>query len=80
MNRHADFSPQGPWTDPRAWSFRWRLTSPRSCGLKSAIRVRFMGGERVHLARSQSEHAFSGITPPDAASLGISLGDLLCGR
>jgi len=46
MNRHADFSPQGPRTNPRAWSFRWRPTSPRSCGLKSACRVGFMAGEQ----------------------------------
>jgi hypothetical protein len=47
MNRCADFSPQGPRTDQRVWSFRLRATSPRSCGLKSACRVRLMAGEDV---------------------------------
>jgi L-arabinose isomerase len=37
MNRHADFSPQEPWTGQRAWSFGPRSTIPRSCGLKSAF-------------------------------------------
>ena len=42
MNRNADFSPQEPGTDPRAWSLRWPPTTLRSGGLKSAFRVRFM--------------------------------------
>ena len=37
MNRNADLSPQGPRTNPRAWNSRWRPTSPRSGGLKSAF-------------------------------------------
>ena len=55
MNRHADFSPQGPETDPRAWSFRGRPTSPRSCGLKSACRVRFMAREQVRKEQGPSQ-------------------------
>ena len=47
MNRNADFSPQEPRTDQRVWSFRLRPTSPRSCELKSAFRVRFMAGAQV---------------------------------
>ena len=53
MKRNADFSPQGPGTDPRAWSFRGRPTSLRSCGLKSALRVRFMAGDPFRM-----EHGF----------------------
>jgi len=50
MNRNGDFSPQGPGTDPRVWSFRLRPTSPRSCGLKSAFRVRLMAAEHARQA------------------------------
>jgi len=57
MNRNADFSPQGPGTDPRASSRRWRPTSPRSGGLKSACRVRFMAGEQVRMEQGASARA-----------------------
>jgi hypothetical protein len=53
MNRNADFSPQEPGTGQRAWSFRWCPTSPRSCGLKSAFRTRFMAPMRVPSWRSK---------------------------
>ena len=35
------FSPQGPWTDQRAWEYPSPSTTSRSCALKSASRSRF---------------------------------------
>jgi hypothetical protein len=43
----TDLSPQEPRTDLRAWRSRWRPTSPRSCVLKSAFRVRFMADAQL---------------------------------
>jgi len=57
MNRHADFSPQDPGNDPRVWSFRWRPTSPRSCGLKSACRVWFIAREQVRKDEAASHES-----------------------
>ena len=72
MNRHADFSPQGPGTAPRAWSSRERPTSPRSCGLKSACRVRFMAGEQVRKEQGPT-HGGRSVRGPAGRADGLAL-------